>query len=67
MTLANHQKAALGWKPSERPLHTSANRECGSCHAITLGSEFDVPVTPGRPDLNLCLECSPTTAERQTR
>jgi hypothetical protein len=58
MTLADHFKAALGWKPSQRPFHTSANRECGSCHTIKPGSEFDVPVTPGRPDLNLCLGCA---------
>jgi hypothetical protein len=57
MTLADYFKAALGWKPSQRPFHTSANRECGSCHAIKTGSELDVPVTPGRPDPNLCREC----------
>ena len=65
MTLADHLKAALGWKPSQRPLHTSANRECGSCHAIKLGVSSAYP--SHRPDLNLCRECSPTTAERQTR
>jgi len=58
MTVADHLKAALGWRPSERPFHTTANRECGSCHAIKPGSEFDVPITPGRPDLNLCRECA---------
>ena len=57
-TMADHFKGALGWKPSQRPFHTSANRECGGCHAIKPGSEFDVPVTPGRPDLDLCRECS---------
>ena len=55
--LADYFKAALGWKPSQRPFHTSANRECGNRHAIKPGSEFDVPVTPGRPDLNLCRKC----------
>jgi hypothetical protein len=34
MTLANHFKIALGWKPSTTPFHTTANRECGGCHAI---------------------------------
>jgi hypothetical protein len=58
VTAADRLMAALGWKPSLRVFHTSANRECGSCHLIKPGSEFDVPVTPGRPDLNLCRECS---------
>ena len=30
LTLADYFKAALGWKPSQRPFHTSANRECGN-------------------------------------
>jgi hypothetical protein len=49
----------FGWKPSPRPFHTTAKRVCGSCRGIKLGSEFDAPVTPGRPDLNVCRECSP--------
>jgi hypothetical protein len=50
MTLADHHKAALGWKPSQRPLHTSANRECGSCHAIKLGVSSAYPSHwAGRP------------------
>jgi hypothetical protein len=51
-------KEKLGWKPSTTPFWTTARRECGSCHAIKPGSEFNVPETPGRPDLNTCRECS---------
>jgi hypothetical protein len=58
MTVAHHLKAVLGWKPSQRPFHTSANRACGSCRDIKPGSEFDGPIYPGRPDLNRCRECS---------
>jgi hypothetical protein len=58
MSLADYLKSALGWKPSQRPFHTSANRQCGDCGYIKPGSEFDVPITPGRPDLNVCRECS---------
>jgi hypothetical protein len=58
MTMADHFKAALGWKPSQRPFHTSANRQCGECRDIKPGSEFDVPITPGCPWLNVCRECS---------
>ncbi|MFZ3345271.1 hypothetical protein, partial [Mycobacterium sp.] len=59
MSMADMFKARLGWKPSQgQPFHTSANRECGDCRAIKPGSEFDTPVTPGRPDLNICRECS---------
>lgn len=57
-TVADRFKAAFGWKPSLQPFHTTANRECGGCHAIKPGAEFDVPTTPGRPDLNLCRACS---------
>ena len=57
MTLADHFKAALGWKPSQRPFHTSANRQCGGCKRALPGDQFDVLVTPGRPDLHLCREC----------
>jgi hypothetical protein len=58
MTMADHFKVALGWKPSQRPFFTTANRLCPACGNIKPGSEFDVPVTPGRSDLNLCRECS---------
>ena len=58
MSAADHFKAKLGWKPSLKPFHTSANRECGACGAVKPGSEFDVPITPGRPDLNLCTNCT---------
>jgi hypothetical protein len=57
-TVANYFKARLGWKPSMEPFHPTANRECGSCHDIKPGSEFDVPMTPGCPWLNVCRECS---------
>ena len=57
-TAADHFKSLLGWRPNTRPFHTSANRECGGCRAIKPGSRFDVPVTPGRPDLNTCRECA---------
>lgn len=58
VTLADHFKAAFGWVPSRQRFRTTANRECGSCHAVKPGSEFDVPVIPGRPDLNLWRGCS---------
>ena len=58
ITMADHFKALLGWRPSLAPFHTSANRECGGCHEIKPGSEFDVPITPGRPHLNTCRDCS---------
>jgi hypothetical protein len=61
ITMADHFTAALGWLPSRQRFHTTANRECGSCHAIKPRSEFDVPIKPGRPDLNSCRECFPTT------
>jgi hypothetical protein len=58
-TVADYFRAALGWKPAaSQPFHTTANRECGSCRTIKPGSEFEVPVTPGRPDLDLCRGCS---------
>lgn len=47
----------LGYKPSNKPFYTTARRGCGTCHEIKPGSEFDVPITPGRPDLNVCREC----------
>lgn len=56
-TVADYFKEALGWEPSQRPFHTSAKRECRGCHVIKPGSAFDVPITPGRPDRNLCREC----------
>jgi hypothetical protein len=58
MTMADYFKAALGWKPSQRPFFTTANRQCGACGSIKLGSDFDVPVAPGRPDLNICRDCA---------
>jgi hypothetical protein len=50
-TVADRLKAVFGWKPSLRTFHTSANRECGGCHGIKPGSEFDVPhhTGPSRP------------------
>jgi hypothetical protein len=57
VTAADRFKARLGWRPSLLPFHTSANRECGGCHVVKRGAEFDVPITPGRPDLNTCREC----------
>jgi hypothetical protein len=52
-------KQRLGWKkPSNpQPFYTSADRQCGDCRVIKAGSEFDVPITPGRPDLNTCRQC----------
>jgi hypothetical protein len=59
MTMADMFRQRLGWKPSRgKPFHTSAKRQCGACGSIKPGSEFGVPVTPGRPDLNICRECS---------
>ena len=58
MSMADIFKARLGWKPSQEPFHTSAKRQCGDCRAVKPGSEFGVPVTPGRPDLNICRECA---------
>lgn len=57
VTIADYYKERLGWKPSTTPFHTTANRECGRCGAIKPGREFDVPVTPGRPDRNVCRTC----------
>ena len=57
VTIADYFKERSGWKPSAAPFHTSANRACGRCGAIKPGSDFDVPVTPGRPDLNACRAC----------
>jgi hypothetical protein len=59
-SMADIFKARLGWKePSNpQPFHTTARRECGSCKEIKPGSEFDVPVTPGCPWLNVCRKCS---------
>jgi hypothetical protein len=54
---SDYVRHALGWTPSTRPFHTTANRECGGCHAIKPGDEFAVPITPNRPDLNRCREC----------
>jgi len=57
-TVADYFKQALGLKPSTKPFVTTANRECGTCHEIKPGSEFDVPVTPGCPWLNTCSGCA---------
>lgn len=57
-TVADYFKDKLGWKPSTEPFHTTADRECGICHRIKPGIEFDVPITPGRPSLNICRECA---------
>jgi hypothetical protein len=57
-------KARLGYTPSTRPFHTTAKRACGGCHAVKPGAEFDVPITPGRQDLNLCRECAAPPAPR---
>jgi len=53
----------LGWKPSNRPFYTTAHRECGDCRDIKPGTEFDVPITPGRPDLNVCRDCLKAISE----
>ena len=37
MTLADHFKAALGWKPSRRPFHTH-DRRPGDAEAVTPSS-----------------------------
>jgi hypothetical protein len=47
----------FGWRPSTVPFHTTAKRECGSCQGIKPGSAFDLPLTRGEPDLNLCRGC----------
>jgi hypothetical protein len=56
-TVADFYKERLGYKPSTRPFYTTANRQCAGCEEIKPGSQFDVPCTPGRPDLNVCREC----------
>lgn len=58
-TVVDFYKARLGWKPSTAVFHTTANRECGGCRRVLPGNRFDVPVTPGRPDLNKCRGCTP--------
>ncbi|KLI04079.1 MULTISPECIES: hypothetical protein [Mycolicibacterium] len=55
--LVEKLKERFGWRPSTRPFHTTAKRECGGCRRVLTGDRFDVPVTPGRPDLNKCKEC----------
>ena len=57
-TVADYFKDRLDWKPSDRPFHTTANRQCGGCRAVKPGGEFDVPVTPGHPELNVCRGCA---------
>lgn len=56
-TVADYFKALFGWQPSNRAFRTTAKRECGGCRQIKPGDQFDVPVTPGRPDLNKCRGC----------
>ena len=51
-TAAQYFMAVLGWKPSSRPFYTTAKRECGSCHQIQPGTEFDVP------PYNTCKGCT---------
>jgi hypothetical protein len=60
MTIADLFKQRLGYKEptNPQPFHTTARRECGGCKAVKPGSEFDVPITPGRPDLNTCRDCA---------
>jgi hypothetical protein len=58
-SLADTLLKRLGCRlPVGPAFHTAANRECGLCRVIKPGAEFDVPVTPGRPDLNLCRGCA---------
>jgi hypothetical protein len=57
-TISDWFKATLGWREPAEPFHTNADRECGGCRSIKPGAAFDVPVTPGRPDLNLCRDCA---------
>lgn len=57
-TTADYFKSVLGFKPSNRPFHTAAKRQCGGCRKILPGSEFGVAITPGRPELNVCRECA---------
>jgi hypothetical protein len=66
MSMADIFKARLGWNPSQEPFHTSAKRQGGDCRAIKSGSEFDAPVTSGRPELNTCRECSYEPDHRRT-
>jgi hypothetical protein len=55
--LIEHFMAKFNLKPSATPFHTTAQRKCGRCKAIKPGAEFDVPVAPNRPDLNVCGKC----------
>jgi len=57
-TVADRFKELFGWKPDRRPFHTAADRQCGRCGEIKPGGDFDVPITPGRPDLNTCRRCT---------
>jgi hypothetical protein len=57
-TVAEHFGTLLGWKQPVAVFHTTAFRECGRCFVVKPGSDFDVPVTPGRPDLGVCRGCS---------
>jgi hypothetical protein len=51
MTMADYFKAMLGYP------NTSVNRSCVGCAEMLPDCAFDVPFTPGRPDLNICREC----------
>jgi hypothetical protein len=61
ISISDILKAKLGWTASQQTFHTTARGECGGCHEIKPGSEFDGPVTPGRPELNICRECPAST------
>ena len=56
--VAQFFKTHLGYKQSTVSFYTTANRLCEGCGVIKPGVEFDVPVTPGRPDLNKCRRCN---------
>lgn len=59
-SIADYFRHRLGWRPSRRPFVTTADRLCGSCHVVKRGGEFNVLITPGRPDLDTCTTCQPT-------
>ncbi len=48
---------ALGHVPSKKPFVTAADRECAGCGAVKPGCEFNGPVYPGQPQLNVCAVC----------
>jgi len=57
-TIVEFYMARLGFRPSTAVFHTTAKRECGGCRRVLPGDDFDVPVTPNRPDLNGCRRCT---------